>query len=633
MEPTATDGFRDRPIWLLAVAALVLAQVGLVLALFGPARSWAAITDDRPILSGRHPLHQYHGTLGATSFRLNGTTTCYDPNFQAGYPKTPVFDGGSRPAELFMLIGGGAYRPAAYKLGLFTFLCLIPVAFVMAARGAGLPCSAAILSGAGGILLGWSAPARLMIVEGELDLLTAWLAAVVFVPWLARFARSLGADAWAILAGAAVVGWYFHPLVWVGLAPVIFTYYLVFAPRHGPAWHLGLAGITFAGVVPNAWWLIDWGKYWWLRQPMASEHIPLPAWHAVIGNFGDYQHLFGSLPGGLFLLLGGTIGLVMLWRGGHSVAAWLLMFASALTIAAARVAGAWSAVPPDVPGRIVVLAAGFLVPPMAHLVWRVLHGLHFAAPGTILVVLGLTIVGWLDGPGNPLARAAGVTAKPLALGFRAEEQALISVLKEQTTAEARILWDESSDRHEGWNWTALLPLITNRSFLGGLDPEAGVEHSYCAMCSRQLMGRALHEWLDADLMEFCKWYNIGWVVARSPSSIDRWSKCPQARVIARLQENGKPLVVFALDRPRSFILSGTANWEMADTRRITLTNVVPSAAGDVQLSLHHVEGLRVFPSYIHVEALKDMTGRDPVDHVRLCMPGPVPRVTLTWKSP
>src|SRR5688572_28999291 len=122
MDEMPTDGFRHRPLWLLGVVGLVVAQAGLALSLFGPGHSFAALVDDRPVLSGRHPLHQYHGTLGAAAFRDRGATTCYDPGFQAGYPKTPVFDGGSRPAELFLLAAGGEYRPGAYKTGLLVCL-------------------------------------------------------------------------------------------------------------------------------------------------------------------------------------------------------------------------------------------------------------------------------------------------------------------------------------------------------------------------------------------------------------------------------------------------------------------------------------------------------------------------------
>jgi hypothetical protein len=175
--------------------------------------------------------------------------------------------------------------------------------------------------------------------------------------------------------------------------------------------------------------------------------------------------------------------------------------------------------------------------------------------------------------------------------------------------------------------------MTERSYLGGLDPESGVEHSYCAMCSRRLTGRALNDWSDADLAAFCRWYNVGWVVARSPAAVERWGKCPMAKPVARLTEGGQPVVVYALDRPRSFVLSGSATWESADARRVVLTNVVPNGAGQVELSLHWLAGLRVSPSYVRVESMPDPTGRDPVDHVRLCMPGPVPRVTLVWENP
>jgi hypothetical protein len=615
------------------VAALVIAQIGLGLALFSADRSWAAVLDDRPILSGRHPLHLYHGTLGAVSFRDRGVTTCYDPQFQAGYPKTPVFDGGSRPAELFLFLGGGTYRPAAYKLGLFAFILLIPVAFVSAARGCGLPTSAAILSGVIGIILGWSATVRQMIVEGQLDLLGAGLAGVVFVPWLARYAQTLGVDAWLVLAGTATIGWYFQPLIWVGLAPVILAHYLVFAPRLGPAWHLGLAGVTFVGVAPNAWWLSDWAKYWWLRQPFPGDHVPLPNWRAVLGEPGDYPPLFEHLPGGRVLVLGGLIGLVLLCRTGHKTAAWLLLMSALFAVMMARVAGAWSAVPRAVPDRVMVLAAGFMVPPAVYAVWVLLRAIRSELIVTFVALLGLMIVGWVDGTGQPLARSVGVATDPLQIGFTSEQQQLIALLNERTTPEARVLWDETFNNRPYWNWSALLPLYTKCEFLGGLDPESGVEHSYCAMCSRQLTGRALSEWSDAELLAFCQSYNVGWVMARSPAAIERWGKLTKAKPIARLTEDAQPVVFYELDRPRSYILSGTATWESANTRRVILTNVTPNAKGEVELSLHMLEGLRVSPSYIKVEKNEVPTARDPVYLVKLKIPYFVPCVTLTWENP
>ena len=641
MEDAPTDGFRDRPLWLLGVAGLLLAQAGFTLGLFDPGRSLAAIVDSRPVLSGRHPLHQYHGSLGATSFRHRGATTCYDPAFQAGYPKTPVFDGGCRPAELFAAMAGGGFDPSAYKRGLFLCLLLIPLTFVLAGRGAGLSPGASVLAGAGGILICWSGPVRALIEEGELDFLMAGLGAIIFVGWLARFSRWCTADACAVLALTAAAGWYAHPLIWLGLLPVVIGYYLVFAPRHGPAWHLGFLGISVAGLVPNLWWLMDWGRYWWLRQPSSTDHIPLPEWHAVLGTPGDYFVLFGCVPCGGLVVLAGLAGLVVMWRNGQRSAAGLLFGTVLLTTAVARLLAAWPRVPVGGPERMVPLIAGLLVLPAAFGMWQLLSRVNVAIIGTACSVACLALIGWVDGPNRPLASATRLHVEPLLVGFSPEQEQMIAVLRQHTTPEARILWDETTDHRPGWNWTALLPTLTNLSFLGGLDYDSGVEHGYCGMKDGMLNGRPLTAWIDSDLAAFCRWYNVGWVVCRSGPSAERWSRVPWAKPVARLYESSASITVFTLERPRSFILNGSAVWEDAGPNRVTLTNVVPDSEGKIDLSLHHVQGWRAYPSYIRLshpsdpaqDTAPDPTGRDPINHVRLRMPGPVPRVTLVWEGP
>src|SRR5436305_1567658 len=94
-----THRFRDNLFLAIAFAALFAWHGWLTFTLLSPARTWEALGDSRPVLSGKHPLHQYHGLLGAQMFERYGHLCCYDPAFQAGYPKTPVFDSGSRPAE------------------------------------------------------------------------------------------------------------------------------------------------------------------------------------------------------------------------------------------------------------------------------------------------------------------------------------------------------------------------------------------------------------------------------------------------------------------------------------------------------------------------------------------------------
>src|SRR5579864_1317832 len=106
----------DSSIWHLVFVGLFVWQGWMTLTLFGPDHPWQRLQSDEPIISGRHALHLYRGILGAQSLRDRGQLSCYDPAFQAGYPQTPLFDNGSRTADLFILLAGGGYRPAAYKL-------------------------------------------------------------------------------------------------------------------------------------------------------------------------------------------------------------------------------------------------------------------------------------------------------------------------------------------------------------------------------------------------------------------------------------------------------------------------------------------------------------------------------------
>ncbi|HEY3787208.1 MAG TPA: hypothetical protein VGL71_00080 [Urbifossiella sp.] len=635
MEEMPTDGFRHRPLWLAAVAVLVFAQAGFALALFSTERSTAALLDDRPILSGRHPLHLYHGTLGADNFRHRGSTTCYDPNFQCGYPKTPVFDGGCRPAELFLALGGGGYRPAAYKIGLFVCLLLIPLAFVVAGRGVGLPAGAAVLSGAMGMILGWSGPVRRLIEEGELDFLMAGLAVIVFTSGLVRYARWFGIDSWLLLAAVAVLGWYANPVVWVGLVPVVVGYYVVFAPRRELAWHLGLLGIVAIGLAPNLWWLSDWARYWWLRQPSPTDHIPIPEWQAVLGTPGDYLSLAGSIPCGGVLAIAGIAGLIALWRSGCRCGAALVLTTSILAVGVARLLSAWPRIPPDASDRLIPLAAGFLALPAAFAAWKVFEFGRCSAFTAATISIALTLAAWTENPDRPLIRGWKLHTQPLVLGLSSEQEEMIKALTLRTSQEARILWDETTDHRPGWNWTSLLPLLTDRSYLGGLDHEACMEYSFCEMRDGKLNGRGLNDWTDAELARHCWWYNVGWVVCRSAASADRWGQLPMARPVARLHEGGQPVVIYALERPRSFVLKGSAKWEAAEPNRITLTDVVPDSEGCLALSLHQQDGLRVLPSYIKFDprGAQDPTGKDPISHIRLLIPGPVPRVTLIWENP
>src|SRR5260370_26461342 len=137
---TSADGTASgkarRPPWALAWLALLGWQFWLALGLLGP-EPFARLTDDSPIVSGAHPQHLYLGARGAQAFIEHGHTTAFHPGHDAAFLKTPIFDG-SRLAEVFLILGGGSYRPEAYKIGILGVCLLVPLLILFAFRSAGL---------------------------------------------------------------------------------------------------------------------------------------------------------------------------------------------------------------------------------------------------------------------------------------------------------------------------------------------------------------------------------------------------------------------------------------------------------------------------------------------------------------
>jgi hypothetical protein len=151
-----------------------------------------------------------------------------------------------------------------------------------------------------------------------------------------------------------------------------------------------------------------------------------------------------------------------------------------------------------------------------------------------------------------------------------------------------------------------------------------------------LAGRPLGAWHDAELEGYCRVYNIGWVVCRSPQARERFRKWGPAEPLAELpgEEGG---CLFRVRRPHSFALSGRARLCCADARGVVLADVVPQGdpsedgAGQVVLSLHYQAGMRVAPGRVRLER-DEQSSLDAIPFVRLRVAEPVSRVSITWEK-
>jgi hypothetical protein len=612
----------------------------MTLSLFGPEAPWARLLDDQPILSGRHPLHLYHGYLGAWSFCHTGRFSCYDTNFQAGYPKTPIFDSGSRLAELLLAAFGGKYRPAVYKVGLALASLLVPWLLLLACRGAGLSPCATCLATAAGLLVWWGEPGRKALEAGDLELLLAALAALAHTGLLLQYDRAPGFRAWLGLLLTGAFGWFAHPLLFPMLLPLLLIYYLSVGVRHARfSWHFALFVSETAAVGVNLFWLTDWVSYWWLRSPL--PHATGMLRHRTFQTIWDSSLWGGPANRDLAVLLLGSalVGVVCFNQCQRRAAARLLGLGAFSLWVLAILGIAWEPL-----GR--VGSAGLLVPalwfaalPAAHawvqtgrLLTRLARGPWRAAVvavpllATVVVLMQDTILAF----GERCACAA-----PFRIGLGPDRQVLVSTLVQHTGPEARILWEDRPATREASRWTALLPLLTKRQFIGGLDPDAGIEHIQAGLVDEMLegrQGRHIARVTDDALKTYCQRYNVGWVVCWSPAAVARFRAWTGgAEEVAQVTDDGTGYLFRIRGHTPSLALKGHARLLHADAHHLTFADVVPDSNGTVVLSMHYQEGMRLAPGRVQVErCVGDV--HDPVPFVRLRVASPVSRVTLIWED-
>jgi hypothetical protein len=604
----------------------------MTLSLFGLDSPWERLTDDQPIISGRHPANLYLGMLAAKARWATGGDCCYDPANYAGYPRTPVFNG-SRLSELFLLAAGGEYDPRVYKIGVACILLLVPFFLFLATRAANACLPAAALTTAIGLLVWWGAPSQDALHAGDIELLVAGLAVVLHAGLLVRFHHAPGFGCWFGLVISGALAWLGQPLLLPLFVPLWLIYYLTVGAKHcALTWHLALVGGVIGSVVLNLFWLIDWVTFWWLRSPLPQATALLP--HRTLQTLWDAPIWGGPADRILAaVLLGSAVVGVWLWNQTRQrPAARLLGLAAGgfLTLALLGVVA-------EPLGRmgthaLLPLALFFAALPAAH-AWVQTHRwalAHLGAPGVLMAeILLLGGMVFLSREYLPATLERCRTARPFVIGLGPEREAVVDKLIQYTGADARILWECVPAPKGATQWSALLPVLTERVFIGGLDSEAVIEHGAVGIIDQSLTGRHISTWSTSMLEEYCRLYNIGWIACWSPPVAKRLKHWPHAELICTLENDGPGYLFAVKQHVPSYTLKGQARLVHADSHHISLADVVPEN-GEVVLSLHHQRGMRALPSRVQVERQDDPY--DPIGFLRLRVAAPVARVTLTWDN-
>ena len=207
----------------------------------------------------------------------------------------------------------------------------------------------------------------------------------------------------------------------------------------------------------------------------------------------------------------------------------------------------------------------------------------------------------------------------LPVGLSPEVQALCQTLVQQTTGAGRILWEESPGSDA---YSPLLARMTGRQFVGGLGPQAQIEHSTARLREGLLAGRPLEQWTDLELADFARRFNLGWIVCRSAAAKKRLQRWSVVESVLPLPEEA---VLLTLRRPLSYALVGKAQVIQTEPNLLTLAEVVPSD-GVVVLSFHHHP--RMVPSVDRVRVEREPHLYDGIPLLRLRLTAPLTRLSL-----
>ena len=372
--PSAADGtstacagrLGNSRLWLLPLLGLFAWQGWLTLSLFGPDPRAVCSTTSRSC-RGRHPLHLYHGYLGARSFYDRGSLCCYDPDFPGRLPQDAGFRRRQPTGRIVPDPGRRHLPPAAYKVGLAVCCLLVPLLLtrgrtrrraVAGRRRPGHRAGPAGLVGRAGARCRRGRrhrPAPRGAGRPGAVRIAAALRPRARVRCVARPPRrpAISAGSRIRCSSPCCCRW-----PWSITSPS--------APGTGWCWHLALLAGLAGAVAGNYFWLRDWVAYWWIRLPLEAQrraagpsHLPHPLGAPLWG--GPIDRALAVL-----LIVAGLAGVVLLNQAHRRAAARLLGLGALAFLLLALAGVAWEPLGRFGTSRLLTPALLFAAVPAAY---------------------------------------------------------------------------------------------------------------------------------------------------------------------------------------------------------------------------------------------------------------------------
>ena len=543
------------------------------------------------------PYHQYQMEVARDLCR-EGQVSGYEPRFLAGAIGGVALNASAKvPAAVYCVLGHRVTAASVYKHFSFWSGVFAPALTVLACALLGASTLITVLAWLFGWLLWWAGPLRWYHTAGMVSWVFAAYMLPAFVVAYVRWGLNFRPSIWVTLGIVGAFGFLLHPLFAVA-AVILGTPVLIASWQlQKTKWLAGsLAVVGALTVIPNLIWVIPTAT----APGMASAETPyqravdpLLPFHEILGNAATAAG--GSKLYGVLAL--GTLLLTIRFRNAERLRVWPIVFGAALLMAWAGLAGASSGLALMQPNRFSALAWLVLcIPAAAGLTHTLRHALgpgteRFRVAWALPVVAGMLLTTYyikgalqeaLSPPGQPRVGAQ----PPEARSAGPLESALSDFLQQSTSAEARVLFENSLGRiHDGGHWAGLLAYSTHREFIGGPYPFVGAVSAW----DETFLGQKISALSVEELERLLDAYNIGWVLCHSTACKEATARLPATVTTEKFGQ----ITAFRREHYPGFVAVGTAKVTGRCTNRVEVSN---EGGGLVVLRYHWVPGLRSVPS-------------------------------------
>ena len=610
---------------LLILAGLFILQAGF-------ARCYVHFSrwfDQHPIYTDDYSLHYADALYKGAYLKASGMPFGYNPGVRAGTACNAVFTVDNYGWALFVNLLSFIPPGLAFKLYFLLTLLGIPLILYRSALNFGLERRQAVLCSVLGTLFLHVSVCVDFLYWGTVSYILSCYLCLLTVSFFFRFMRSGGVSniIWTTVLFA--VGLWCHVFSMLHVAVPLAVCYLGGLRSSSPRQH-GLTFLCLALVfLLNSIWLVPCliflpdvvnnSSHLFFPYTTTSLFEPLNTYLFFDIKFNQYMNIPFPKSGFVDLLLMATGALGMLGWVGQKESLKALLFAVTVVcfFMLAYYGSFWDFTATLTPLRFVIYMNICLCVPAAAGLTRMYDALLRDRSRTIrtgaLAAAGYLVVTLLATPYYHLFVKEDfqlLTRLPQPVGE------LTEWICANTNPGGRILIEnsdfESCHQYYGTHVPYLLPLMTNREYIGNYAYYATSPDAFTSFNCGYLFRRRIGDYAPDDLRPYMDVYNIKWIIAWSDEARRFFEAAPQHY---RFRVRVDKFFVYEVDRDGTFFLRGRGRVE-AGPDRIVLSDLQPDD-GVVVLSYHWMRYLRADPA---AELEQTFFLNDPVGFILLRNP-------------